>query len=470
MMKANQPKDIYLDRFIPRDYQIPIREALHKGYKNIIAVLPRRSGKDLAVWNAVISLAIKKPIVIWYVLPFYSQAKKAMYDGMTYDGHGYIDHYIPKELIASKSRQELKVTLIPPEGYETGSLIQFIGSDKFDRLRGAGPSVVVFSEAAFQLQESQTAILPMIIASNDPIVIYVSTPNGKNWFFDLWMNAKKNKKWFCYLQTVEDTKHISLEDINALKELGQLSEEAIQSEFYCSWDRGVEGSIYGRAIQDMRFKKQIGLVPYDPDYPVHTAWDLGIKDPSVILFAQCIDRVIHIIDCYDATDQGQTHFARIIKAKPYLYGVHIFPPDVFVREQATGVTRYERLVNLEVQPTCAGNNKKILIEDGIEAVRSELTRTWIDENSCRPLIKAMENYHYQYDAKNNIYSQKPVHDQWSHYADALRYLMISLPSLMHRDSTPEELDRRYREAMYGGGQSNLPAQFVQPKGQGGMRY
>lgn len=403
-------KEIRLDRFQPRPYQIPIADAIEKGYKKIIAVLPRRAGKDLAAWNAVIRKAIEKKIVVWYVLPEYSQAKKAIYDGMTYDGHGYVDYYIPQELIAAKNSQELKITLI------NGSIIQLVGSNKYDSLRGAGPSIVVFSEAAFQDAGAQTAILPMLAAAEGGgICIYVTTPNGKGWFWDLWCQAQKEKGWFTYLKTVEDTKHIPVEEIENLERSGQMSYELIQQEFYCSFNRGVEGSVYGRILQEMRNKKQIGQVPYDPDYPVFTSWDLGIKDKTVICFFQVIDRVVHFIDYYAASDMPQSHFAKILKDKPYSYAQHFMPHDVFVREQTTAITRYERWVNLGIEPTKAGGKGKLSIEDGIEATKAALARTWIDEIACRDLIKAMENYHYEYDAKRNVYNEsKPVHDMWSH--------------------------------------------------------
>ncbi len=457
-------KHIRMNMFQPREYQTPIADAIEKGYRNIIAVLPRRAGKDLAAWNAVIRKALEKTIVVWYVLPEYAQAKRAIFDGMTYDGKGYVDYYIPPELIAGKNGQELTIRLI------NGSIIQLVGSNKYDSLRGAGPSIVVFSEAAFQDPGCQAAILPMLAASEVGICIYVTTPNGRNWFWDLWCMAQKNKDWFTYLMTVEQTKHIPIEEIERLESSGQMSHELIQQEFYCSFSRGIEGSVYGRYVQEMRTKRQIAQVAYDPDYTVHTAWDLGIRDQTCILFFQLVDKVVHIIDYYAASDQPQAHFARILKDKPYSYGHHFMPHDVFVREQTTAITRYERWVNLGIQPTQAGGKNKLSIEDGLESVRALLPRTWIDEIACRDLIKAMENYHFEYDAKRNVYSVKPVHDMWSHACDSLRYMSISINLVQHRDSTPEEIEARYREAMYGSGRPDLPPQFIQPKNNPGSTF
>lgn len=399
-------------------------------------------------------------MVVWYILPEYGQAKKTIYDGMTYDGLGYVDYYIPKEAIKAKNGTELKITLV------NGSIIQLIGSSaKPDSLRGAGPTISVFSEAAFQDQASQAALLPMITANPQGICVYVTTPNGKNWFHHLWNNVQDNPDWFTYLMTVEETGHIPISEVEKLETTGQLSHEAIQSEFYCSWDRGVEGSVYGRAIQDMKMKKQIGHVPYDPDYLVNVSFDLGVKDPCALVFFQVIDRVIHIIDCYSATDQPYSHYVKVMKDKPYVYDQYFFPHDVFQRDQTNARSRYEAWVNLGIQPSKAGGEGKHYIDDGIECVRSSLVRTWIDEIACKDLIKSLENYHFRFDAKKNVYSKVPVHNQWSHYADAVRYAMISVPLVHGTNSTPEELDKRYKEAMYGYADSHLPAQF-----QGGRKF
>jgi len=49
-----------------------------------------------------------------------------------------------------------------------------------------------------------------------------------------------------------------------------------------------------------------------------------------------------------------------------------------------------------------------------------------------------------------------LHNWASHGADAMRYLCLSLPKT--RDGlTPEELDKRYREAYFGESNSHMPA-------------
>jgi hypothetical protein len=104
------------------------------------------------------------------------------------------------------------------------------------------------------------------------------------------------------------------------------------------------------------------------------------------------------------------------------------------------------------------------IADGIEAVRSTFSKLWIDATKCEPLVKALESYRQEWDHKKKVYKPRPLHDFSSHFADAMRYLCVSLPKT--RDGlTAEALESRYQEALYGG-DANLPGPFRQPYGEG----
>jgi len=141
-----------------------------------------------------------------------------------------------------------------------------------------------------------------------------------------------------------------------------------------------------------------------------------------------------------------------LESYDYRWGNHIAPHDIKVRELGTGLSRLEKAHQLGITFTVAPN---LSLEDGIEAVRSTLPKMYIDEKRCTKLVKALESYHYEFDAKRNVYSLKPVHCNYSHIADALRMLAVSLPSLK-QPTTPEELERRYYETRYGTQRLNDP--------------
>ncbi len=175
--------------------------------------------------------------------------------------------------------------------------------------------------------------------------------------------------------------------------------------------------------------------------------DLGMSDSMSIIFFQTIGTAIHIIDTYQNTDRGLEHYIEVLNSKPWhkMYGVHIAPHDIKVRELGTGLSRKEKASQLGIDFEIAPN---ISVIDGIEGVRSSLGRFYINIDTCKPLIECLANYRKVFNEKNGVYDSRPLHDKFSHMADALRYLCLSLPKT--RDGmTPDELDRIRQEALYG---------------------
>jgi intein/homing endonuclease len=222
----------------------------------------------------------------------------------------------------------------------------------------------------------------------------------------------------------------------------------------CDFSLGVEGGYYTKYIDRLRLNNQIGRVSWEPQHPVHTAWDIGVRDSTAIIFFQIVGQSIHVIDFYEKNKEGLEHYVNILKDKPYTYGKHIGPHDIRNMEFSSGITRWEKARQLGITFEVAD---RLSIMDGIEAVRTTLPRMWFDEVRCKSLIKAVENYRQEYDSKKKIYKATPLHDIHSHASDAIRYLAISLPKL-RTNMTPDDIEKMRKEAQYGN-QENLPPFF-----------
>lgn len=419
--------------------------------------MPRRAGKDITSLNYVIRKMWEEPGVYYYIFPTYSQAKKVIWDSITNNGHKMLD-YFPHELVLQKNAQEMKIRMRTKNGQE--SLFQLIGSDNYDALMGTNPRGCVFSEYALQDPLAYQYLRP-ILTANEGWALFISTPRGKNHLWQLAQLAMQSPDWFYIKLSVEETEHIPLEEIQKERREGLMSEDMIQQEYYTSFEMGVEGSYYSRYIDQAKREQRIGIVPWENGFKVHTAWDIGVRDFTTIIFFQTIGQTIRIIDCYENSKHGIEHYAEVLENKPYLYGTHIAPHDIRVKEWGSGITRIEKARQLGIKFTLSD---EVFISDGIEAVRSVFSKLWIDEKNCEPLIKALENYRQEYDNKKKIYRPRPLHDWSSHFADSMRYLAVSLPKT--RDSlSADELERRYQQAM-GGNDAHIPDVFKQPTNYG----
>jgi len=431
---------IILNKFQPRSYQIPILDAYeNKHYKRIIAVLPRRAGKDVACWNLAIRQCIRKTMVCYYILPTFAMARRIIWDSVLNNGMRFLD-FIPPELVDSMNASDMKIR------FTNGSLLQLCGSDNVDSLVGTNPNLIIYSEYALQDPRAYQFMRPIVLA-NDGAMVFVSTPRGKNHFFELFNIAQDNPQWFSYRMTVEETGHIPLQEIAKERAEGLMSEDLIQQEYYVSFSAGVEGAYYSRYLDKMKLDGRITSVPWEVSYRVHTAWDLGVNDPTTIIFFQVCGQIIRIIDCYTNNDKGLDHYAKILSEKEYVYGKHIAPHDIQVREFAAGgVKRIDMARKLGINFVIAPN---IPIEDGIECCRATLGRVWIDEKKCVLLIKALESYRREFDSKRKVYKDHPLHDWSSNFADSFRMLCVNLPKTRDDLTVAAELDKRYKEAVTG---------------------
>lgn len=402
--------------FNPRPYQLNFLRALDSGIKKAVWVCHRRAGKDICTLNWCIKTLMQETATCFYIMPTYSQGKKVIWDSVNNDGFRFLD-YFPKQIIANKNNQEMKIRLI------NGSLFQVIGSDNIDSLMGTNPKIVVFSEAALQDPKAWEYIRP-ILRVNKGYAIFISTPRGKNHFWELFRMAKDHSDWFAERLTVEDTNVLTAEDVK--QEISEgMSEELAQQEYYCSFDRGVEGSYYGKIMNRLSEEDRIVEIMYDPYKMVHTSWDLGFDDSTAIIFFQISGDTIKIIDFEEHHSKTLAEYKAILMSKPYKYGTHLFPHDVEnVDGLGTGCTRREILEDLQIPVTTVPRG---LVADGIESVKALLTsRVIINSLKCKSLIKSLEHYHREWDEKHKVYSNRPRHDASSHAADSMRYLAVGL--------------------------------------------
>ncbi len=203
-----------------------------------------------------------------------------------------------------------------------------------------------------------------------------------------------------------------------------MSEEEYLQEYECSFTAALIGSYYGKLMNDADAQGRIRNVPWDVALPVDTFWDLGVGDTTVIWFVQQLGTEIHVIDYYEMSGVGLSHYAKILKEKPYVYGEHVLPHDAKARSMETGRTREQVLLDLGIRPTRV--LKRETVEDGINAVRVLLPRVYFDKIKCERGLSALCNYEKKWDPKNKIFSDTPLHNWASNGADGFRTFAMGM--------------------------------------------
>lgn len=372
-----------------------------------------------------------------YFFPTSRLGRRILWDGANKDGKRFVD-YIPKELIQGQPNSvEMKIEL------KNGSVIQIMGTENIINV-GINPIGCVFSEFSLQDPKTWDFVRP-ILRENEGWAVFNFTPRGKNHAFDLFQMAKENEDWFCQRLTINDTGVLTESDMDVERNEG-MSENLIQQEYYCNFDQGIDGAFYAKHLNQAEKEERITNVPYDPYAPVNTYWDLGVSDSTAIIFAQNVGKEIHIIDTYSNEGEGLDHYARVVEQKAkeglWKYGDHCAPHDIQVRELGHGAkTRLQMArdmgLNFQIVPNLS-------IHEGIEMARGMFHKLWFDRKNCSYLLKCLENYHRHYNERLNVFSDKPVHDFSSHYADAFRYMAVMQNKSTRAQMTEDEANRLER--------------------------
>ena len=193
---------------------------------------------------------------------------------------------------------------------------------------------------------------------------------------------------------------------------------------YGSWaDYDVRGAYWAMQLKQARKDRRIGLFPYDRELGnVHTAWDIGRRDSTAIIFFQVYGEKIRIIDYVQAEGMGLKQYVEILREKPYKYGRHYAPHDI--RNQDWASEKQRRRIASDEYGIEFEIVDRISVQDSIDAVRHHFHRIEINEINCETLIDCIAHYRKKFDPLRDDYLPEPVHDKYSHGADALCYLIL----------------------------------------------
>jgi hypothetical protein len=411
----------------PRAYQEPLWKHMHGGGKRAIAIWPRRHGKDDLALHFTACAAHERVGVYWHLLPQQNQARKAIWDAVNpHTGRRRIDDAFPQALRETTREQDMLIR------FKTGSTWQVIGSDNYDALVGTPPIGVVFSEWALSNPQAWSLIRPILL-ENGGWAIFITTPRGRNHAHRMFQMAEQSDDWFAERLTSDNTgvftpEALATERAELIAERGEGDGEAIfEQEYMTSWSAALPGAYYAKLIDRAETDNRIGFVPYNPQKQVHTAWDLGRNDATVIWFVQRNGTGWDVIDYYANTSVGIDHYVKHVKDKDYNYGEHLLPHDAENEHlvSTTGSIK-ETAESMGLKGVRVVPRTKSVAND-INEVRQIIPICRFDKDKCEKGLDALRSYRRVWDEKLKAYKDTPLHDWASDPADAFRTFAIGKP-------------------------------------------
>ena len=391
----------------PRAPQKLIHEAMDE-HRFVVGVAHRRMGKTVAALNQIIKSALEnnqQAPRYAYIAPTYSQAKRVAWD--------YLTHFV-RPLDAVANIAELRVDFL-------GRRIQLYGSDNPDSLRGQYFDGVVLDEIGDQNPKIWNEIIRPSLADRKGWCLFIGTPKGNNHFKDLFDRSSKETGWAALQFKASETKIIDVEELDAARK--EMGDDKYNQEFECSFNAAVEGSYYGKLINDLEENGRMCAIDRDDLCRTYVAWDLGIGDSTAIFVMQVAGQEFRVMDHVENHGQGLDWYVEWLKENNWHKAEQLLPHDVEVRELGTGKSRIEVLRE-------AGLDCKVLprlaVDDGIQAVRRLLPKCWFNMPKVKQGLDCLRNYRREYDEKRNVFYDKPLHDWASHSSDSFRYLALGL--------------------------------------------
>ena len=189
----------------------------------------------------------------------------------------------------------------------------------------------------------------------------------------------------------------------------------------------VDGAIFAREMQMADLEGRITKVNYDPNKPVHAVFDLGWSDATAIWFVQFIGMETRLIRYVEDSQKTISEYLAKMQTFGYVYDTLWLPHDAENRTLAANGRSIEQIVR------AAGYKTKIIpktpIVDSINAAHTLFRNCWFDRENCYDGLQCLRHYRYEVDPDTKAFSKTPVHDQYSHGADAFRMLglMVNEP-------------------------------------------
>jgi hypothetical protein len=354
--------------YTPHDNQLKIHDSIkNEPYKYYALNIGRQFGKSLLGVNQGLDWFFnEKNVKIGWVSPIYRQCKKVFND---------IDNAFQKNQQVFKDKNKTDLYFKS----HSDSVIQFYSSDSYNTIRGETFDYLIIDEAAWQSEQAWTEVLRATVLVKGRKVLFLSTPKGKNWFFNLHCLDGTNPQYKSFTMTSYDNPLILPSEIDDARLT--LPENVFRQEYLAEFIDGGAGVFMSVPInetpqQDSRYFAGVDLGRAD-DYTVLTV--INSKGESVYC-----ERWRH-----DTWQNIVNHIIPILKH---------YQPKTLVEVNSIGDVIYEQIKKEypNTHPFTTTSKSKQDIVEGLQVAIQNKEFTILKKDW---LIKEFELFTYEYSAK-----------------------------------------------------------------------
>lgn len=447
----------------PRPYQAE----LHKMWRTKrfgLAVLSRQSGKDVAMSMENAESCLRTPKITTAYISLDNPMirdilwDKTYNDPLTGEYIRMLQDNVPAELCDWKNTSMTGV-------FTNGSRMKLQGYFQSGRDKnGVGTSFKEYSFtelALFTREDPIPRLMPILNSTDDKKLRVVSTPRGKrrNPLWQLMESLKGNSDYGQIVWGIDDLNaqmvaagqppilsESQLEAIrdSYLKRFG--NDRMFEQEYHVSFEEMDAAAVYGEAYMKMISEGRIQTFNLNSGHPVYVVFDIGSSgmhsDATSWLAFQFINGKLFLYDCGEGHGKALPEYVDDLRLKPWFAQITmmILPWDGEHHEKAVNTTPADMMRQKFHSIAVLAKSNKVWrlpgsrVNDFSEITDIQLTRmmlynTIVHPTNCEWLLECFENYKFEFDQKRQEWTNKPLHDKYSHMMDALRYAVQSTKEL-----------------------------------------
>lgn len=380
--------------------QIALINAINNpDYRYVVAALSRRTGKTF-IANVIAQLVAYMPgSNILIMSPNYSLST------ISWDMQRSLLKKFEIELVKANAKDKVLEL-------KNGSTIRMGSVAQADSVVGRSYDLVLFDEAALDnrgLDAFNIQLRPTLDKLNSK-AIFISTPRGKNWFWDFFMRGFSDdfEEWVSIHSDWQENPRAKEKDIQQARKSMSAAEfsQEYEADFIV-----LQGKIWN-------FKDSC-VIDVEPEslkvWDVVAGLDIGFRDATAFVVLLTDGEKYYVVDEYQSSERTTAGHAKKIRKLINKWNI-----DFVYIDSAAQQTKYDFAMNYDISTINAIKSRL----DGIGYVASmvEQDRLLVD-TKCKHTIGSLENY--VWDDREGLITEKPKNNGYQHMADALRYAMYS---------------------------------------------